>query len=134
MVDFLRVDPDDIPDEDTSMHRGRVSYPVTKHFLETGYPAAQVDRSDMAQSAKTLRSALRYFIRKHKLPISLVLYEDELYMKRLDMTKAGDIDPTWDANKYWAAQISEEEDSATPISRLEIARRRGSLVSESADG
>lgn len=84
MVKFIDVDPDEVPNFRDS-HRGRVSYPILKSFLETGKPLVQLDRTGMQQSLQSLSSSLGAYIRSHNLPIKLFMRRGEVYLARTDI-------------------------------------------------
>lgn len=84
MVKFVQVDPNDIPNFRDS-HRGRVSYPILKSFLETNMALAQLDRTGMQQSLQSLNSSLGAYIRSHALPIKLFMRRGEVYLARTDI-------------------------------------------------
>lgn len=87
MVKFLEVDPEDVPNFRES-HRGRVSYPILKSFLETGMVLAQLDRTGIQQSLQSLNSSLGAYIRSHGLPIKLFTRRGEIYLARTDIDEA----------------------------------------------
>jgi hypothetical protein len=84
MVRFLEVDPDDVPNV-RDAHRGRVSYPILKGFLETGMAVAQLDRTGIQQSLMSLSSSLGAYIRNHELPIRLFQRKGEIFLARTDL-------------------------------------------------
>lgn len=86
MVKFIEVDPEDIPNFRDS-HRGRVSYPILKSFLETGKPLVQLDRTGMQQSLQSLSSSLGAYIRSHNLPIKMFMRRGEVYLARTDINE-----------------------------------------------
>lgn len=90
-VNFKPVDPDEIP----NFHKGptgRVSYPILKSFMETGYPVAQIDRSEMTEKqSSNVGTSLNYYIRKHKLPIKMFRRGGEVYLARTDVTSDGKV-------------------------------------------
>jgi hypothetical protein len=94
VVKFTKVEPEDVPNFRES-HRGRVSYPILKTFLETGYPVAQLDRTGMQQSFQGLYSCLTAYIRSHELPIKLFSRGGQLYLARLDMDAEGNVIEDW---------------------------------------
>jgi hypothetical protein len=93
MVNFIDVDPDLIPNMRTP-HRGRVSYPILKTFLETGKVVAQLDRTGIQQSFQSLYSSVSAYIRNHELPINLFSREGEIYLARTDLDENGNVKPT----------------------------------------
>jgi hypothetical protein len=114
---FEPVSPDDVPNMRES-HRGRVSYPILKSFLETGYIMAKLDRTGMQQSMMSLNSSLGAYIRSHGLPIKLFQRKGEIYLMRLDLNPDGTENPNWkeDLDEF-------KVQNATPIDADEVARR-----------
>lgn len=92
MVKFIDVDPDKIPNFRES-HRGRVSYPILKSFLETGKTLVQLDRTGVQQSLQSLNSSLNAYVRNHNLPIKLFTRQGELYLARTDSDDEGNVQP-----------------------------------------
>lgn len=92
MVKFIDVDPDDVPNM-RAPHRGRVSYPILKTFLETGKVVAQLDREGIQQSFQSLYSSLSAYIRNHELPINMFSREGEIYLARTDIDDEGNASP-----------------------------------------
>jgi hypothetical protein len=81
---FDPVKPEDVPNMRES-HRGRVSYPILKSFMEENLPMARLDRTGMQQSLMALNSSLGAYIRSHGLPVKLFQRKGELYLMRLDI-------------------------------------------------
>lgn len=92
MVKFIDVDPDSIPNFRES-HRGRVSYPILKSFLETGKVLVQLDRTGIQQSLQSLNSSLNAYIRNHNLPVKLFTRQGEIYLARTDTDDEGNATP-----------------------------------------
>lgn len=90
MVKFIDVKPEDIPNYRES-HRGRVSYPILKSFLETNKPIAQLDRTGMQQGLQSLNTCLNQYIRKHELPIKMFTRRGEIYLARTDVDAEGNV-------------------------------------------
>lgn len=88
MVKFIDVDPEDVPNIRES-HRGRVSYPILKSFMETGKTLVMLDRTGMQNSLQSLTSCLTSYIRNHELPIKLFMRRGELYLCRMDLDDKG---------------------------------------------
>jgi hypothetical protein len=84
MVQFIDVNPDDIPNFRLGS-RGRVSYPILKSFLERGSKVSQLDRSDYEQPVQALRQSLMGYIKQHKLPVHIFMRSGELYLVRTDI-------------------------------------------------
>jgi len=91
---IIPLDPKDFPDL-REAHRGRVSYPILKQFLEMKIPMGQLDREGMQQSFQSLYSSLTAYTRSHSLPIKIMSRQGEIVFVRLDMDKDGNIDPDW---------------------------------------
>lgn len=114
---FVQVDPNEVPNMRES-HRGRVSYPILKSFLETGFVMAMLDRTGMQQSLMALSSSLNAYIRSHDLPLKLFQRKGEIYLMRLDLNADGTENPNWKED------LSEfKEQNATPINNEEVAAR-----------
>lgn len=105
MVKFIDVDPDEIPNFRES-HRGRVSYPILKSFLETGKVLVRLDRTGIQQSLQSLNSSLGAYIRNHNLPIKLFTRQGEIYLARTDTAEDGSVQP---------ANVSDFEGRRDPI-------------------
>lgn len=95
MVKFIDVNPNDL-DDSSFTHRGRVSYPILKAFLETGKYVVQLDRTGMQQSFQGLYSSLGSYIRNHHLPVKLFSRGGQLLLMRLDIDKDGKPIPDWE--------------------------------------
>lgn len=94
MVKFVKVDPNEITDVSMT-HRGRVSYPILKGFLETGDYAVMIDRTGMQQSLMSLHSTLRAYTINHEMPIKVFMRKGEIYLMRLDIDKDGNAIEDW---------------------------------------
>jgi hypothetical protein len=105
MVKFIDVDPDQIPNFRES-HRGRVSYPILKSFLETGKTLVQLDRTGIQQSLQSLNSSLNAYIRNHNLPVKLFTRQGEIYLARTD---------TDDEGKALPASVGDFEKQRIPV-------------------
>lgn len=95
MVKFIDVNPNDL-DDSSFTHRGRVSYPILKAFLETGKYVVQLDRTGMQQSFQGLYSSLGSYIRNHHLPVKLFSRGGQLLLMRLDIDRDGKPIPDWE--------------------------------------
>ena len=92
MVKFEPVNVDEFENEVRSAkkgHRGRVSYPILKMFLESDLYMAKLDRTGMQQSLRGLYSCLRSYIENHNMPINLRQRSGEIYLNRTDIDKDG---------------------------------------------
>jgi hypothetical protein len=93
MAKWDPVDPNEVPN-DREPHRGRVSYPLLKSFLETGLPVACLDRTGIQQSLMSLNSCLGAYIKSHGLPIKIFQRRGQIYAARTDLDDLGRPDPS----------------------------------------
>jgi hypothetical protein len=114
MVKFVKVDPKEVGDA-VWTHRGRVSYPILKGFLETNHFMAMIDRTGMQQSLQSLNSSLRAYIISHKMAIKLFSRKGELYLMRLDVDEDGNQIEDWNKKVY--------AEGAKPLNASEVATR-----------
>jgi len=114
MVKFIEVAPEELAVFRTP-HRGRVSYPILKGFLETGMFLAQVDRTGMQQGLQAMTSTLGAYVRNHDMPIKVFNRKGEVFLMRLDINEKGEPIPDW--NK------KEIDPNAKPIDAKEVAQR-----------
>ena len=98
MVKFIEIDPNEVSDA-TWTHRGRVSYPILKGFLETGFFVVMLDRTGMQQSLQAIQSSLRAYTINHKMPIKVFTRKGEVYLMRLDVDKEGNPIENWADDK-----------------------------------
>ena len=117
MVQFEQVDPSEI-DNLRAPHRGRVSYPILKGFLETGFFLAKIDRTGLQQSTQSLYSSLGAYIRSHDMPIKLFQRQGDMHLMRLDIDEEGKEIPNWKETRD-----IDTEFAATPINSEEVAKR-----------
>jgi hypothetical protein len=96
MPTFKQVNPDEI-ELLRGRARGRVSYPIIKGFLETGFYIAQVDLSDTTRKAPTMHVLLKSYVQNHDTPVKPLLRRNTLYLMRLDVDKEGNPVPNWRA-------------------------------------
>ena len=94
MVKFIEIDPNEVSDA-IRTHRGRVSYPILKGFLETGFFVVMLDRTGMQQSLQALQSSLRAYTLNHKMPVKVFTRKGEVYLMRLDIDKDGNEIENW---------------------------------------
>src|SRR6266487_2292866 len=88
---LVKMDPDDFPDLQES-HRGRVSYPILKMFLESGAKLVMIDRTGVQQSRQSLYSSLNNYIRSKELPCMIKARGNELYLIRTDINDDGEVE------------------------------------------
>jgi|SRR5882757_8569662 len=128
MVKFIDVAPEEIPNFRES-HRGRVSYPILKSFLESNKALAQLDRTGMQQGLQSLNSCLNSYIRNHDLPIKMFTRRGEIYLARTDVDENGTIVPRnltpGELPKTIHEPLLEAEDdpSITPVTTEEALAR-----------
>jgi len=120
MVQFIEVDVNEIS-EGKEGHRGRVSYPILKGFLETGHVAAKLDRTGMQQSFQALYSSLNAYIRNHELPIKMFSRSGDIILVRLDLNADGTENPDW--KEEMAAARAERAAEAPLITDSEVKVR-----------
>ena len=120
---FIEVDVSELAAK-RDAHRGRVSYPIVKMFMESNMVAGKLDRTGMQQSLMGLVSALKPYIRNHSLPLDLYTRRGEIYLVRLDLHKDGTPNPNW-AEEIRAAR----EDTALPLTPEVVKERVASLES-----
>jgi hypothetical protein len=105
---FIPVDPTELEDV-VSTHRGRVSYPLVKAFLESGHFMAKLDRTGMQQSYQALYSSVSSYIRRHHVPIKMFSRDGQTYFMRLDVDADGNPIPDWEEREI-LQQIDEAVD------------------------
>ena len=105
---FIQVDPDEI-DNTTSTHRGRVSYPLLKSFLESGMYLAKLDRTGIQQSYQALFASISGYVKRHELPIKMFSRGGECYFMRLDVDKDGKKIENWKAKMLENFAMETEE-------------------------
>ena len=115
MVKFNEISPEEI-DNMRRGRRGRVSYPILKGFLETGFFLAQLDRTGLQQSMQSLSSSLGAYVRSHDLPIKLFQRQGELFMMRLDVDENGEEIPDWQ-------DVAELDSAPVPITSEVVQKR-----------
>lgn len=112
---FEKVDPEDVPNF-REAHRGRLSYPVIKSFLETGFTVAKLDRTGMTQSYQSIYLSLKSYVKNHELPITIFSREGQLYLARLDLDADGNKIENWK---------QEEVTEAPPLTAAEVTSQIG---------
>lgn len=104
-ITFVRRTLDEIENSADS-RRGRVSYPIIKGFMETGYQVAEVDLTESGRKPMMLQVLLKSFIDTHQLPVKVLLRRGRLFLMRLDIDEQGKEIPNW-------KELLEEEKRAT---------------------
>jgi hypothetical protein len=115
---FNQVGAEDIPNIRQG-RRGRVSYPIIKGFLETGYFLAELDLTGVQQSQTALRSSITAYISSHDMPIKVFSRQGKMYMMRLDIDENGKEIENWQANQDGDSATAE----AVPVDPKEVAKR-----------
>jgi len=117
MVKFNEVNPAEINNL-RAPHRGRVSYPILKGFLETDMFLATLDRTGMQQSTQSLYSSLGAYIRSHDMPIKLFQRQGNMYLMRLDIDENGN-----EISDWRKVRDIDTEFGAPSINKEEVAKR-----------
>jgi hypothetical protein len=88
---FVKVDPHEAQDLLTreAIHRGRVSYPLLKSFLECKMFLARLDKEGLGQKSYVLTASLRAYAKSHNLPVEVFTRQGEVYFRRLDIDEDG---------------------------------------------
>jgi hypothetical protein len=113
---FIPVDPRDMIDF-RETHRGRVSYPILKGFLETGIFLAKVDRTGIPRTASSLYSSLSAYARSHEIPVKCLLRKNDIFLMRLDVDAEGN--PIED----WLERLNDDSEPEFRINPREIEHR-----------
>jgi hypothetical protein len=114
MAKFTQVSPEDFPNL-RDARRGRVSYPILKGFLETGYPLAKLDREGITRPVQSLTVSLSMYAKSHSMPIKILTRGGEIYMLRLDLDDSGKIDPNWSPDGEEEPPVNLEEIDADTV-------------------
>ena len=79
-------------------HRGRVSYPICKMFLESGHKAAVLNIEH--KNIQILAQVLRSYVKNHELPMEVLVRAKKLILTRVEeKPKSVDIDKPIDITK-----------------------------------
>lgn len=84
-MDFLKeVDKDVL--QSMKGKRGRVSYPIIRHFLESGLQVAEVQVEKIYdKSLHSLYMALKSYLQSHPdYPVTVVIRKGKLFLVRVD--------------------------------------------------
>ncbi len=93
-------------------HRGRVSYPILKMFLEEDNFCSRLNREGMQQSTLSLSSCLSSYARNHEMPIRISMRGGELYLIRTDIDEDGN-------------PVKQEEEKPAPkLTRAQLEARQ----------
>ncbi len=115
MVKFEEVQPDEML-QLRDPRRVRVSYPILKGFLETGFFLAKIDRTGMQQSLQALTATLGAYVRSHEMPVRVLNRKGEIFLMRLDIDENKEPIPDWN-------KPEEDDPDARPITNAEVASR-----------
>lgn len=136
MAKFLDVDPDEVPNL-REPHRGRISYPLLKQFMELNAPLKKLDRTGIVgrngepKTLMSLTASLQSYIKLHGLPVSIFTRTGELYFVRLDLNDDGSPNPDYvppEAAKrrpapFADATLHEHEDDIPEITASDAVKR-----------
>jgi hypothetical protein len=129
MVKFLDVDINEIPNLRES-HRGRVSYPILKTFMELNAPIKRLDRTGMQQNLQTLTSCLTAYVRNHNLPVELFTRQGEIYLVRKDLNMDGTPNENYEppngsrgAQPIAPQELHDIEDQIPAVDASEVVRK-----------
>jgi len=110
MVQFKEVDEKEIVATERKM-QGTVSYPLLKAFMETGMYMAKIPQEEFAKEYKrdpsNLAMTLRQYAKKHKMPVTVVVRNNVIYFKRLDIDKDKKSVKDWEEKAYGPSQPKE---------------------------
>jgi hypothetical protein len=115
---FNQVGAEEIPNIRQG-RRGRVSYPIIKGFLETGYFLAELDLIGVQQSQTALRSSITAYISSHDIPIKVFSRMGKMYMMRLDIDEKGDPIENWQEDQKGEGATA----TPVPVNTTEVAKR-----------
>lgn len=106
---FIKKDLEEL-DNMRYSRRGRVSYPILKGFMETGYQLAEVQQEGSKRKPFSLAMLLRAYIERHNLPIKTLMRGGKLFLMRLDIDDKGNPIEDWQQKL-----IDERNDTAAKI-------------------
>jgi hypothetical protein len=129
-MDFEAVDPQMIRNRSAG-HRGRVSYPLLKSYMESNLPVAKLKMDGIQQSLVALRSSLTAYIKSHDLPVYVFQRDGDLYLARYDMEvdEEGTVHliEDWKKNSPYASRGTNRgalaDTPATPVNMDEVNKR-----------
>jgi len=96
---FIQVDPEEFPNF-SETRRGRVSYPIIKQFMETGFIIAKMDRTGTNRSAASYIVLVNSYANTHLLPVKAIGRGGEVYLIRLDIDKNLQPIPNWQEKAF----------------------------------
>ncbi len=114
MVKYKEVDPSEI-DNLRRGRRGRVSYPILKGFLETGYFLASLDPESLNRTTQGMAASLGIYIKSHDMPIKVFQRTGTIYLMRLDVDEKGKEISDW--------REEEAKLEAKPLTQVELDKR-----------
>jgi hypothetical protein len=92
-VKYEQVSAEEL-DATLDVRRGRVSYPIIKGFMETGYYVSKIILDDNRKPG-TMYMLLKSYVDNHDLPIKVYLRKGRLYLMRLDIDVEGNKVENW---------------------------------------
>lgn len=117
MVKFEKVTDEEIVGTERAM-KGTVSYPILKGFIETNMYMAKITPAELAKEYKRdpsgLAMTLRGYAKKHRMPVAVVVRNNVLYLKRLDMEKGGKKIENWE-DEVWGLTKPKKKVGETEI-------------------
>jgi len=113
MTTFTQVDPEAI-DNMREGTRGRVSYPIIKSFMETGFFVAEVHLDGGRKPAMMLVILKSYCI-NHDMPVKAVVRKGKLFLMRLDIDAEGNEVPNWMEKAFPMEALDAEVTDGPPI-------------------
>ena len=93
MVKLVEVSEEEAMSISSRGHRGRISYPILKSFMESNLRFSRLDREGLSQSALALTATLGAYAKTKGLPVRVSHRNGEVYLMRSDMDKEGNILP-----------------------------------------
>jgi len=120
MVQFIKRTPDEVDNTRLGV-KGRVSYPIIKGFMETGYFLAEVDLTAEKRKPQTMYALITSYVKTHELPVKPLMRSSKLYLMRLDIDQEGSKVENW---KESIGDNNAAEDGP-PITKEEIRKRAG---------
>jgi hypothetical protein len=113
MATFKQVDPNEIENSREGT-RGRVSYPIIKGFMETGFYMAEVSLEGSRKPTLMLMLLKSYCV-NHDMPVKPLIRKGRLYLMRLDVDKDGNAIPNWLEQAFPMDALDKEVTLGAPI-------------------
>jgi len=113
MVKFEAVKEDEVVATERKM-QGTVSYPLLKAFIETDMYMAKIPEEEFnkefSRDASSLAMTVRGYAKKHRMPVAVVVRNDVLYFKRLDIDRDGKEIPDWEEEAWGPSKPKKKVD------------------------